>query len=122
MPTITFCETGYFQNKRYCCCSAQLDIRLKHIRLKNVRLNYNDLQEKQEVELQINNCVFAGNFTDAQYDLKTDLDLVAENVTANGRQYLKNKKIIVDGALSINKPGKKYTIQSFKLKFEKCYI
>jgi len=98
--------------------AAPLDIKLKHIRLKNVKLSYRDLQEKQEIDLQINDCVFAGNFTDAQYDLKTDLDLVAENVTSNGKQYLKNKKIVVDGALSINKPNKKYSIQSFKLKFE----
>jgi len=98
--------------------ASPLDIRLKHIRLKNVKLSYNDLQEKQEAELQINDCAFAGNFTDAQYDLKTNLDLEAENVTTNDRQYLKHKRIVVDGALRIDKLTKKYEIQAFKLKFD----
>ncbi len=98
--------------------AAPLDIRLKHIHLKNVKLSYHDLEEKEEIVLQINDCAFAGNFTDAQYDLKTDLDIMAENVTANDRQYLKNKRIIVDGTLHIDKLNKKYEIQAFKLKFE----
>ena len=98
--------------------AAPLDIRLKHIRLKNVKLSYHDLQEKQEVDLQIDDCVFAGNFTDAQYDLKTDLDIMAVNLTTSDRQYLKNKRIIVDGALHIDKLNKRYEIQAFKLKFE----
>ena len=101
--------------------AVPLDINLRHIRLKNVKLSYDNLQEKQHVDVKINDCIFAGNFSDAQYDLKTNLDLVAENLTIGNRQYLKNKKIVVDAALAVDNVKKKYNINSFKLKFENAF-
>ncbi len=101
--------------------AAPLDINLRHIRLKNVKLSYDNLQEKQHIDLKINDCIFAGNFSDAQYDLKTNIDLVAENLSIGNRQYIKNKKIVVDAALAVDNVKKKYNINSFKLKFENAF-
>jgi hypothetical protein len=99
--------------------ATPLDIDLKHIRLKNVRLTYDDLQVNQHYNALINNATFAGSFTDAQYSLATNADLLAESIVIDNQNYLSHKAISLKAALDIDNRTKKYAIRSFRLKLDK---
>jgi len=108
-------DTVKIKNKE----NIPLDIKLKHIRLKNVRLTYDDLQTNKHLDVQINNSIFAGSFTDAQYSLDANADFVAESLIIGQQKFLSHKEISFDASLNIDNLKKKYSIEHFKLKLEK---
>jgi len=108
-------DTVKIKNKE----NIPLDIKLKHIRLKNVRLTYDDLQTNKHLDVQINNSIFAGSFTDAQYSLDANADFVAESLIIGQQRFLSHKEISFDASLNIDNLKKKYSIDHFKLKLEK---
>jgi hypothetical protein len=96
-----------------------LDIKLKRITIKNLKLSYDNLQETQHAEVLVKNTTFSGSFTDVQYDLSTKAELVAENITIGTQKFLDHKAINIDASLNIDKKSSKYSINNFKLKLEK---
>src|ERR1017187_4585601 len=99
--------------------NVPLDIKLRSIKLKNVNLSYEDLQDNRHLKIKINNSVFSGSFTDALYELKMSADMNAEDLTLGKQQFLKNKNIKIEAGLEINNLKHSYTIQNFKLKIDK---
>jgi hypothetical protein len=99
--------------------ATPLDIQLQSIRLKNVKLTYDDEKEDLHIALSIKNSAFAGSFTDARYDLSTSADLFAEQVSFGNKNFLSKKNIGIDASLDIDNQKKKYAIRNFKLKLDK---
>jgi len=99
--------------------ASPLDVKLKHIKLKNVKILYADAEHDRQMDVQINNAVFAGSFTDAQYSLSADADLVAENIRIGKQALLSHKPISITAALDMDNSQKKYMAKEFKLKIGK---
>ncbi len=99
---------------------SPLDLKLKHIRLKNVQITYDDEQDNRHLNMKFNNASFAGSFTDAQYNMNATLDMFAANLTIGKQQYLKNRSIAIDASIMIDNKAKKYDFKEVKLKFDKA--
>lgn len=70
-----------------------LKFSLEKIEFKNVSVSYVDLKNKLRTSIDFVNVDFAGNFSDANYKLKSKGALQINNVTSHKTEYLKNKSI-----------------------------
>jgi hypothetical protein len=95
-----------------------LDIKLKQIRIKNIKCTYDALPSGVHLDVIVKNTTLSGSFTDKNYDLNTRADLIAENITIGKQQFLNHKTMNIDASVNIDKTNQKYSINNFRLKLE----
>lgn len=69
-----------------------INFNLKLIELENCHLIYRDRQATFKTDLFINSLSFSGNFSDEEYDLKSEGKLYINQITSYKKVLLKNKK------------------------------
>ncbi len=98
---------------------SQLAFQLRKALIKNVRFRFTDLSQATDIRLRLKDAALHGNFNQAQFDLDATGKIVAELISANGQEYVRNKNIAVDVTLSVNKAKQRYSFTKGKIEIEK---
>lgn len=72
------------------------------ISLKNSSIHFKDLQNNKKFNLLVADGEVNGNFNEKEFELTADLETQLENISFNGKNYIKNKKAKIATALFIN--------------------
>jgi hypothetical protein len=80
-----------------------LKFSLKNIELVNVDMSYVDLQYKVRTQFTMKHVDFSGNFSDEDYELRSEGDLYAEKISIQKTEYLKKKNVNYKAELAVNK-------------------
>jgi hypothetical protein len=93
---------------------------LNKIKLKNIKLEYRNLQTKDEDVLTIQNATFKGQFSSDEYTLQTDLTMFVDHIMNGKVNYIQSRNIAIKTDLDVK--GTKYTIKKSELKLEKLVL
>ncbi|MCH2233488.1 MAG: AsmA-like C-terminal region-containing protein [Crocinitomicaceae bacterium] len=94
----------------------QFSLELLHI--EDFRFKYSNLQAAQHYELDINEGLFAGDFSKEQFELQVDSDFHIDAVKSGAFAFIQNKESHADLILDINLKERKYTFKDGYLDVE----
>ena len=100
-------------------CTA---IRLEKIDINNIRLKYNDISAKINIDAKGFNYVGKGNLDQSIFDLYTEAKIDSLDFTFDGETYLKNKKVDADLITRINTNSLAFVFEQNNLKINKLPI
>ncbi len=90
-------------------------IKLKEVRAKNLKLIYNDKQDKQYYNTTFTNLLLSGNFSADVFDLSCDADVFVHELNSDKLVLIKDKNIKLNTVLEIDTKKEMYEIRSCKL-------
>jgi hypothetical protein len=93
---------------------------LDKIVMKNIKVEYRNLQTKDDDNFTINNATFKGQFTSQEYVLQTDVTTFVDHIISENTTYIHNRSISLKTDLDVN--GTKYTVKKSELKLEKLAL
>ena len=99
--------------------SKNFSFALEKIILKEVHLIYKDSKTKINVDADIKETNFSGNFSEKQYSLETVSDFFVNTIKINDVSYLNKKNLIAEIILDVDKEVPSYKIKEGKLRIEK---
>ncbi|RRJ93772.1 AsmA-like C-terminal region-containing protein [Flavobacterium macacae] len=102
--------------------STETAIHLERIDIKNVRLKYNDISAKINIDAKGFNYVGKGNLDQSIFDLYTEAKIASLDFTFDGETYLKNKEVDADLITKINTNSLAFVFQQNDLKINKLPI
>ena len=108
-------KTNYDIFKPSAGSKNSLSIQLKKAQIKNTRFTYIDKTQATTVDIKLNDVALDGNFKDEYFLLFTKSNLRVNRITANGEDFLKDKNILAEVTLDVNKTKKKYNFRRGKI-------
>lgn len=98
--------------------TGELSAQLKRAQLRNIRFNLNDRQNNTQIQAQVNNVTLSGNFSAQEYDLKTMLDIEAQQLLVSNETYLSNRTLAGTFTLHVNTMQKKYVLKNAEVSLD----
>lgn len=108
--------------KKVATDSTETAIHLERIDIKNVRLKYNDISAKINIDAKGFNYVGKGNLDQSIFDLYTEAKIASLDFTFDGETYLKNKEVDADLITKINTNSLAFVFQQNDLKINRLPI
>ncbi len=105
-PNYIFWEEGPDNSKGK---NDSINFNLNLIELEDFRVIYRDRQTTFKTDLLIKTLSFSGNFSDEEYDLKTEGKLYVNQITSNKKSLLKNKNCNLNVDLKVK--GSNYVFE-----------
>lgn len=105
-PNYIFWEEGPDNSKGK---NDSINFNLNLIELEDCRVIYRDRQTTFKTDLLIKTLSFSGNFSDEEYDLKTEGKLYVNQITSNKKSLLKNKNCNLNVDLKVK--GSNYVFE-----------
>jgi len=102
--------------------TSETSLRLEKIDIENSRLIYDDKSTKVVIDAKGLNYVGKGDLDLAVFDIYTEAEIDAFNLTYDGEQYLKNKKVKADLITKINTNSFALVFQENNLKINKLPV
>ncbi len=93
---------------------------LDKIVMKNIKVEYRNLQTKDDDNFTIHDATFKGQFTSQEYVLQTDINTFVDHIISGNTTYIHNRNISLKTDLDVN--GTKYTVKKSELKLEKLAL
>lgn len=95
------------------------EIKINRVLLSNIKISYNDFKSSFTVGSRIRKLQLDGDFTAANFKLKSKGDFFVEKIAAGENQLISNKQLNVDIILNINNYWKEIAINKAELSIEK---
>lgn len=90
---------------------SQIAISLQEARLKAVQLIYADATQQQQVQMQIEEAIFAGDFSTNAFSLVSKANLISDGITYQEQQFLPGKRISYDAKIAVNLKEGNYKVE-----------
>ncbi len=100
--------------------SDSLKFTLEHIEFSNVDLSYIDLESKVRTQFIMKKVEFSGNFTDANYEMKSEGELFVKKLTIQKADYVKSKSVTYKTALQVTNDV--YKIKACDVHLNKMHV
>lgn len=97
---------------------SNFSISLEKARLENIELAYQNDKLKQEMLMLVEKADFSGQFSNEQFDLTSQADLVSNFIDINGVRYLPGKHWGYDANIFVDMEKGTYSFKKVKLKVE----
>jgi AsmA protein len=102
--------------------TSDTSLRLEKIQIENTRLVYDDKSTKVLIDAKGFNYVGKGDLDLAVFDIYTEAEIDSFDLTYDGEQYLKNKKVKGDLVTKINTNSLAFVFQENNLKINKLPV
>ncbi len=89
---------------------SQIAILLQEARLSAIQLIYEDATQQQQVQMQVEEAVFAGDFSADAFSLISKANLISDSITYQEQKFLPNKRISYDAKIAVNLKEGNYTV------------
>lgn len=87
-------------------------IQLRKAQLKNVSFSIINRQQDYAASATIKRLLLSGNFSDSEFDVTSDAELLLKKLQINGEQIALNKTVRADVVFNTNQQNKQYTFKS----------
>lgn len=87
-------------------------IQLRKAQLKNISFSIINRQQHFAANASVKRLLLSGNFSDSEYDVTSDAELLLKRLQINGDEIAQNKTLQADVVFNTNQQSKQYTFKS----------
>lgn len=98
--------------------SSKFNISLENARLENMELIYQDDKLRHDMMTQVASATFSGQFSEKQFDLKSNASLASNFIDIDATRYFEGKKWGYDAVISVDLERGKYTFEKARVMVE----
>ncbi len=98
--------------------SSKFNISLENARLENMELIYQDDKLRQDMMTLVESATFSGQFSEKQFDLKSNASLASNFIDIDATRYFEGKKWGYDAIVSVDLERGKYTFEKARVMVE----
>ena len=101
---------------------TEFQLALEEVILKGVYINYLSIPTNQDYDLLVYNGKLGGKFSNDEFDLQANAEMLMDKIKADKVIYLQNKEAKLDLSLHVNRINDIYTINHSNLKIAKLEL
>lgn len=98
--------------------TSNFEFNLELLKVENLALNYANLATQQFYQLDVVNGLFQGDFTESEYEVRSESEIYIRKLKSNSFSLVRNKRAVLDAAMDINMTDKKYVFKKGDLTIE----